>query len=106
MGSWILILVNYHTPLLSFFVVMLKSFGQLIEADSGFLFVTCPSFLDYFLTFWHMLFQAHLYFPAPSLEFLHGALIPFHGEWHSEAKIRTLGMLTATMTSYVIASRP
>lgn len=69
-------------------------------------FCHVPIILRLLPHFWNKLFQAHLCFPAPNLEFLHGASIPFHGEWHLETKIRTLGMLTAAVTSSVTASRP
>lgn len=50
MASWILILVSDETPLPLLFVVTLQSLGQPSHAGSRYLSVTCPSFLDYFLT--------------------------------------------------------
>lgn len=105
MASWILILVSDQTPLLLLFVAMLQLLGQPSQAGSRNLSVMCPSCLDYFLTSETSCFRLIFAF-LPRLEFLHGAWIPFHGEWHLETKIRTLGMLTAAITSSVTTSRP
>lgn len=65
------------------------------QAESSWLrapFRHVPIILRWLSHFRNKLFQAHLCFPAPSLEYLQGASIPFHGERRLETEIRPLGI--------------
>lgn len=74
MDSWLFIVWVIYNPILSLFILLLRSFQlwppNLLQVVSTILLAQFYSFLEHFLTFWyHKMLKAHLViFPAPVLE--------------------------------------